>query len=260
MTTLRDLIWIETRKALRSRMPLLTLGLFLLLPLGVSFLMILVKDPAAAQDAGILSTKADLSGATADWPSFLSFMAQGMASAGIFLFSIVFVWTFGREFVDGTVKDWLAVPVARPLILLAKFIVATTWGMMLAILSLLAGLGLAAWIGLPQGTPEVIVDGSLRTAGTALLVLLAAYPVAWFASMSRGYFVPLGIVFVLIISAQLVAVIGWGAYWPWSIPALVSGAMGAGALEPASVWIVVATAMAGMGVTMGWWQTADQAK
>jgi ABC-type transport system involved in multi-copper enzyme maturation permease subunit len=261
MKTLLELTGVEFRKAIRSRMPLLTLGLFLLLPLAATFLMILVKDPEAARQMGIMSAKADLTGASADWPSFLSILAQGMATAGIFLFSLIGSWVFGREFADGVVKDWLAVPVPRGTILLAKFVVVGLWSLGIALVVTLLGIALGGLVGLPQGGGAILLSGARTVLVTALLVLVAGTPVAFFASIGRGYLLPLGLIFVMLVSAQLVAVIGWGAYFPWSIPALYGG-MGSdpGTLTPASGWIVALTGLAGISLTWWWWQTADQAR
>ena len=67
---------------------------------------------------------------------------------------------------------------------------------------------------------------------------------------------------LLIMSANVLAVIGWGSYFPWSVPALYAGAGGsAGAdLEPVSYWIVILTGLAGMIGTYLWWRFADQSR
>ena len=113
MHNLADTIWIELHKAIRSRMPLFTALGFLLMPLVDAFFMIILKDPDFARQAGLISAKAQLMAGTADWPTFLAVLAQAVAVGGIFLFSLIGSWVFGREFVDGTVKDLLAVPVPR---------------------------------------------------------------------------------------------------------------------------------------------------
>jgi Na+/H+ antiporter NhaA len=45
MTDLSDMIWIEMRKALRSRMPWLTAAGSLVMPLGIAFLIFVATNP-----------------------------------------------------------------------------------------------------------------------------------------------------------------------------------------------------------------------
>ena len=60
--------------------------------------------------------------------------------------------------------------------------------------------------------------------------------------------------------AQILAALGWGAWFPWSVPALVSGAAGpdAEAVSAGGVAIVVITAFLGLVATLVWWDPADQ--
>jgi ABC-2 type transport system permease protein len=110
---------------------------------------------------------------------------------------------FGREFADGTLKDLLAVPVSRTTIVLAKFIVVGVWSMVWTAAIFVIGLVLGAIIGLPQGTAEVLVQGSTTMAVTAALVIVDVLPVAWFASVGRGYLLPMGIMLAGIVGTCL---------------------------------------------------------
>jgi ABC-2 type transport system permease protein len=259
MNELASTIWIEARKATRSRVPPLTALAFMIMPLACALLMFIYKDPEFAREAGIISAKANLMGGTADWPTYLDMLAQAMAVGGFILFSFIAIWVFGREFVDGTLKDLLAVPVSRSAILLGKFIVAGAWSAALAVLVYLAGLGLGALVGLPQGSGDVLVRGSLTLAVTAGLVIIAVLPIAFFASAGRGYLLPFGVAVLLVALAQILALLGWGSYFPWSVPALYAGlANKGGELGPASYWIVLLTGLAGIIGTDLWWKNADQ--
>ena len=51
-------------------------------------------------------------------------------------------------------------------------------------------------------------------------------PVALLASAGRGYLPPLGWAILTVFLAQILAAIGWGAWFPWSVPALFSGLAG----------------------------------
>ena len=262
MNDLMNAVWIELRKATRSRMPLFTALGFLLLPLGGAFLMFVVKYPTFAQKVGLISSKANLLGRSADWPSYLGLLAQMVAAVGLLFFSLMMSWVFGREFADGTLKDLLAVPVSRVTILVAKFIVVTLWSVAATVMFIIVGLGLGAVIGLPEGTSGLLLQGITTLVITACLVIIDVFPVAFFASVGRGYLLPMGVVIVTLILANLVFIAGWGSYFPWSVPGLYTQAMGSqnAQLEPISYLIVIITGLAGLVGTCLWWNFADQSR
>ena len=258
MTDLVNALWIETHKALRSRVPLFTLIGFLLLPLAMTLLMVIYKDPQFARDIGLLTAKADLAGGSFDWPFFLSMFTQGVAAGGIMLFSLVESWVFGREFSDGTVKDLMAVPVARGTILAAKFLVAAAWGLALTAVIYPVALALGTLVGLPLGTPELFAASTGKVAVTAMLVCIAVLPVAFFASMGRGYLLPVGLAIVGLMFTNLAALLGWGELFPWAVPMLYAGMSKSAHLGPASYAVVIVTGLVGVLATWAWWQWADQ--
>lgn len=250
---------IEALKVKRSRIPLMTAFAFLLMPLVCALLMLIYKDPDFARKAGLISAKADVIGGSADWPSFLSMLSMSVGVAGIILFSFIQSWVFGREFSDHTSKDLLAVPVRRTSILAAKFIIAALWSGSLSILIYIAALILGSLVKLPQGSMAVIMDGSRIFAITTSLVILVSTPTAFIASIGRGYLAPLGGAILMLVGGQIAAVLGWGDFFPWSIPAMFSGANGQGVPLPMqSYWIVYLTSAIGIAATFIWWQTSDQ--
>jgi len=56
--------------------------------------------------------------------------------------------------------------------------------------------------------------------------------------------------------ANLVAVLGWGEYFPWAVPMFY--AQRENSLAPISYWIVFLTGLVGMIATYLWWKYADQ--
>jgi ABC-2 type transport system permease protein len=261
MDHLADMIWIELRKAARSKVPAFTGVGFLIAPLASAFMMFIYKDPQFARRAGLISVKAELMAATADWPTYLNMLAQAVGVGGIILFSLAISWVFGREFADGTVKDLLAVPVARSSILLAKFIVTALWSAGLTLEIYLVGLVLGVLVGLPQGSAQVILHGSVVFWVTAGLVILVILPFGFFASVGRGYLLPIGVAILAVALANIVALIGYGSHFPWSVPGLFAGMGGSSAaLTPLSYGIVVLTGLAGIIVTYWWWMYADQSR
>jgi len=257
MHSLGDMVWVELRKALRSRMPLCTCLGSLFMPLGIAFLIFVSRNPAISQQLGLVSAKANLVAYSAtDWPAYLGFSGMVIAAGGYFFYVITISWIFGREFTDGTLKDMLAVPVPRFSILLAKFIVFAIWAAVLSLVSVTLSLVMGAVIHLPGASAGVFVQGSALLLVTACLVILVVLPFAFFASVGRGYLLPLGVAVLLIMMANVVALAGWGEYFPWAVPGLF--AQGKSALPPASFGIVLLTGLAGMLATWLWWKYADQ--
>ena len=82
------------------------------------------------------------------------------------------------------------------------------------------------------------------------------------ASAGRGYLPPLAFVVLVLALAQIVATIGWGRYFPWSVPALCSEMAEASAeyLNSGSYVIVALTSLAGLAATFVWWRMADQTR
>lgn len=257
MSNLTDMIWIESRKAIRSRMPLWTALASLFMPFGVAFLIFVSKNPEISEKLGLVSAKANLIAyAATDWPTYLGFSSQIVAAGEFFLLVMAVSWVFGREFADGAVKDMLAVPVPRSSILLAKFIVVSIWSAMLTIVILTAGLLMGAILKLPGGSNSVILQSSSLILITACLVIGVVMPFALLASAGRGYLLPLGAAVLMVMMANLVAVVGWGEYFPWAVPMFY--AQGESSLTPISYWIVFLTGLAGMIATYLWWKYADQ--
>lgn len=257
MKNLSDLIWIETRKAIRSRMPLWTTLGSLFMPLGVTFLILLAKNPEISQKLGLVSDKANLIAYSAtDWQSYLVLFAEIISAGGFFFFVMVTSWVFGREFTDGTLKDMLAVPVPRASILLAKFSVIIVWCAGMAIIMLIFGLVMGTIIQLPGGSLPVILHGSVVAAITISLVIALVLPFAFYASVGRGYLLPVAMAVLTLMLANLIMVVGWAEYFPWAVPLLF--AQGDSYLRPISYWIVMITSLAGMLATYLWWKYADQ--
>ena len=259
MHSLPDMLWIEFRKAIRSRIPLWTALGSLFMPLGIALLIFIAKNPEISKKLGLVSAKANLIAYSGtDWSTYLGFSGQIIAAGGFFLFVLAVSWVFGREFADGTLKDLLAVPVPRASILLAKFIVVAIWSAALAIIILITVLSMGALLKLPGGSQSVITQGGAVVLITALLTIWVVLPFALFASVGRGYLLPVGVAVLTVMMANLVAVAGWGEIFPWAVPGLY--VQDKGALPPASYWIVFLTGLAGMLATYFWWKYADQSR
>jgi ABC-2 type transport system permease protein len=255
MNNLAQAIWVETLKARRSKMPLLTALAMLLIPLVGGLFMIIIRDPEFARQMGLISTKARLTTAAADWPAFLGFMSQAVTIGGFIVFCLIGSWVFGREYSDRTAKDLLALPTARESIVLAKYVVIAAWSAGLVLMSYLFSLVVGSAVALPAVPSEVIVQGSIRLVVGASLTIVSIAPIVFFASAGHGYLPPMGVAILAIVFAQVTGFMGWGEYFPWAVPALVSQGAPIGAI---SVVIVLLAGAAGVAATFLWWVWADQ--
>ena len=91
---------------------------------------------------------------------------------------------------------------------------------------------------------------------TACLVIPLVMPFELFASIGRGFLLPIGAAVLTMMMTNLAAIAGWGEYFPWAIAGLY--AQGKSPLPPVSYWIVILTGLAGMAGTYLWWKFADQ--
>jgi ABC-2 type transport system permease protein len=255
MNILSSMTWIELRKVLRSRVPFFTALGFLLMPLIGALLIFIFKDPQLARQLGLLGVKATLVVVTADWTGYLTLMVEFTALGGFFFFFLAISWTFGREFTDGTLKDLLAVPVPRFDIILAKFLVSALWCAALIVETTIVGVILGAVIQLPGGSLAVILHGTGLLVVTAVMSITLILPFGLFASVGRGYLLPIGIAVLTVILGNLSITLGWGEYFPWAIPALV---LQEATIPPFSYGLVLLTGLAGVVGTHLWWKYADQ--
>jgi ABC-2 type transport system permease protein len=255
-------LWAEGLKARRSRVIAAAGAAFLLFPLVDGLFMIILKDPEQARAMGLISTKARLVAGVADWPSFFQFLLQGTAAGGAILFAFVTTWVFGREFSDHTAKELLAIPTRRATTVAAKLLLTALWAMGLTLAMFLLGLGIGKAVDIPGWSSGLARTSFADLLLTAVLTCLLMPLVALFASMGRGYLLPLGWALGSMVLAQIAALLGWGDYFPWAVPALTSGALGPRAEQVGlhsylSVLLVFAAGTLG---TFIWWRSADQSR
>jgi ABC-2 type transport system permease protein len=248
--------WLKIR---RSLLPWVTLAAILLAALAGAFFMFVLQDVDRAKAMGLLGAKAQLSKGSADWPGYFGLSAQIAAVGGLGIFGIIMIWLFGREFTDRTAKDLLALPAARSAIVLAKFVVALVWCLVLTLLLVALTLTFGSILDLPGWSAANALHGAgiVLLTGALTVGLVTFYGLV--ASVARGYLPAVGAMFATLLSAQVVAAVGYGAWFAWSVPALLAGAAGPDQANPglvgiASVPLVAVLSIAG---TVAWWNRAD---
>jgi len=262
MNGFRAALWIELYKARKSNVPLLTAAGFTLAPLVGGLFMIILKDPARAREMGLLGAKAQVMVGVADWPAYFALLAQATAVGGALLFAVLTIWVFGREFVDHTAKELMALPTTRAAIVAAKFVVVLLLGLGLTLYIFGLGLFVAMVVDIPGWSLQLMVDAFIGVVGAALLTLALMPFVALLASTGRGYLPPFGWTILTLFLANIVAYTGWGDWFPWTVPALFSGAAGprADQLGLHSYLLVIVALLIGLSSTFLWWQRADQTR
>ena len=250
----------EFLKARRSRVPWGVAIGFSIAPLVIGLFMVILKDPERARALGLVGAKAALTAGTADWPTYWSMLGQAMTVGGAILFAFLTAWVFGREYADRTVRNLLAVPTSRRTVVFAKAVVVALTAAAIGAWVLMLALAIGAGVGLPEWSTQDAVDALGVIAVAVVLTIVLQGCTAFFASVGRGYIAPLAWAVTTIVASQILAVLGWGAWFPWSVPAILAGAGGA-AVEPVGaggIALVLVTAILGVAATVVWWDRADQ--
>ena len=262
MNNFSSALWAEILKLRRSKVPLFTAIGFSIPPLIGGLFMIILKDPTKAQSMGLISAKAQLTVGVAEWATLFNLLAQATAVGGYIIFSVFTAWVFGREFSDHTAKELLALPTSREMIIGAKFVVVGTWTLILTLLCYFLGLIVGQLVDIPGWSQDLLRSASVDIIGAGIITILLLPFVAYVASAGKGYLPSFGWMILTVALAQIVVITGWGNFFPWSIPALFSGAAGPRTelLGWYSYLIIMIASVVGLAMTFNWWRNADQTK
>lgn len=196
-----------------------------------------------------------------DWTSYLGDVSFLFASVfGIMGFGLVTSWTFGREYADRTQKDLLALPVSRSSIVMAKYISVAFWCLIITLISFAFALLLGFIAGIPAFSATTAQHYFFQFMVLAAFQLILSAPLALLASISRGYLVPIGFAFTTLMLALTVGPTPFGAYLPWSIPALhlKESIVVLFPLQGISYVILFSVGVFGLISTIAWWHLSDQ--
>ena len=253
----------EVEKNKHSKITWITFIAFSLAPIFGAVFMLLMKDNGYEGLSGAFKSKAVMMSFSADWNSYLGLLSQAVGIGGVMIFGFVASWLFGREYSEGTAKDLLSLPISRIKILNAKFIYSIIWCLALVLSNLLLGLLFGFLLQIPGWGIEMFIQNMQIYAVTTILIILLNTPVAFFAMIGKGYLAPLGIVALGLVFAQIIAALGYGTYFPWSIPGIYAGSGGKElqqTLNSVSYLVLIATSLIGYIATLLWWKYADQTK
>jgi ABC-2 type transport system permease protein len=213
---------------------------FCFAPLGIGFFMLILMHPELAKNLGLITAKAQLTIPAADWSSYLKFTAVIMG-AGSFVLGIMEAFVFGREYMQGTAKNMLTLPIGRSVFVAAKLVVAAVWYTAVIVLLYAVALLFGHAIGLPGWDPSIL-PGNIGLVLQLLVqsLLLGSVP-AWMAILGRGILAPIGFsLFAALALGQIFSHTGWGVWCPWSIPLLAANVGSAdGPVPGLGSWIVL---------------------
>lgn len=229
---LLSLLHNEARKIWRSVVFWVMLGAFTALPL-----MIAVFNSSAAQ-----------------WGAYFDELLGSIGSLLVVGFSFASAWVFGVEYTNNTIKDLLVKPVPKTYTVLAKFIAIAIWKTGMAVFAFAVIAGAGALMGVGGGSISAILPVFWPFMAASLLIMLISTTSALFANLTRGYLAPIGITFVIVIVSNVVVQLGYGPYFPWTIPILL---LTGTELGYTSMIILALTGIAGFAGTVAWWRFAE---
>lgn len=252
---------IELLKMRKSMIFWVTIAAACFITLILGLMMVLVMNPGVLPP-GILKTKIAMAAISADWPSFIGFVEMASGAIGIIIFGFAVSWIFGREYTDHTIKDLLALPTSRTSIVISKLITVALWCTLIGAIIFTLSIFLGLLIKLPLWSAGLIPPFCKIFIVTTLLSILLCPPVAFVASAGKGVLPAIGFVVLCMGLANFFGNIGLGAYFPWTIPMLYTGAVGANGnhLPLASYIIIISTGLIGTIGTALQWKYADQNK
>jgi ABC-2 type transport system permease protein len=216
----------EFLKLRRSKITWLSWLSFAVMPLAAGLFMWIAGQPERAAQLGLLGEKARFVGMTADWPSFFTLLVQEAGAGGMLLLAIIASWVFGREYLLGTGKDLLALPVPRHWFVVGKLAVVFVWFSALTVLFLAEGLLVGAALKLPEFSVPMAVASSSDVLLAGLLGFLLVPVVTWLATLGKGYLAPIGFTIFMLLMGNIFGATGWGKWFPWSIVPMLAGMAG----------------------------------
>ncbi len=257
--TLATVAGTELLKLRRSKVTWLTWLAFSIAPLVDGLFMWILKEPDRARALGLLGAKAQIAGGSADWPTFAAVLAQMTGVGGMILTAVITAYVFGREYADGTAKNMLALPVRRESFVLAKLVVVALWFAVVVAAMFVEGVAIGLALDLPGFSPGLLSRAVRDVALSAAMCYLLVPPVAWIATLGRGYLPPLGFAIFTLVLGNVFAATGWGKWFPYAIVPLYTGIAGprVSLLEPGSYVVVLLLFAAGVAATVWQVRSAD---
>jgi ABC-2 type transport system permease protein len=226
--TFIKVIGTEILKLRRSKITWLSLLFYAFFGLIAWFVFWMLGNPEAARNLGLIGQKASfvMNGLSADWQGLFTFFAELGIAGGMIILSLIVIYLFGREYVEGTAKNMLALPVPRAYFVAAKLVVAALWFALLTAFLLAECLLLGNLLGLGAAPSALVARESGNILIASLLVFALQPLVAWITVASGGYLAPFGYTIATLLIGNLMIRTEWAPWCPWSIVAVLGGMAG----------------------------------
>lgn len=248
----------EQMKLKRSLILWVTFGLFIFIPLMMALLMWVAQHPEMSDKLGLVGAKAQFFSENS-WKGYLEMVNQIIAVLGVIGFGFVTSWIFGREYLEHTLTDILALPVSRSSIVSAKYLLVLVWCLVLSIVLFASAIAFGQLVQIPLWDSAIVSENARIFFKTAIYTILLSTIIGFVVSLSRGIIAAIGFVLLMVVMAQFIALSGLGPYFPWAIPGVftVSNTAADMQLVPVSYLILFGSSLAGLLATYFYWERAD---
>lgn len=237
----------EFAKLKRSRLPLWTAVIVVLLPLVM------------------FGSTRSIGGPLVSWSDFMRTGTEMLATLGVVIYGLVAAYLFGREYGERTATAVLTLPMRREFTVLAKGAVLLVWVLGLSLLSVGASAAYAAVLGLEGFSVPHLGRAVWETLQVSALLFGTLPVVALLAVAGRGYIAPMAFSGMAAWVGLGLAEAGWSRWFPWSMPAAVTGIVFGPPLQvtglvPAS-WALMGAVFVAGGAALTWFvDTRDVAE
>ncbi|MHA6693366.1 ABC transporter permease [Homoserinimonas sp. A520] len=186
------------------------------------------------------------------WSGLLAAAAQVTGAGGLLGFGVVLAWMFGREFGEGTVTGFFALPIRRSTIAAAKLAVYGLWATLtsLALVAALLVVGVVSALG---AFPVELWPAVARQFALTVMTAAVATPVAWAATAGRSLLAGVSAAIGIVIVAQVSVLAGAGGWMPLAAPALWAVSAG-NAVSTLQLLLLVPVVVVVAGATMWAWE------
>lgn len=207
---------------------------------------------AAAAGEGPVAAKAASFAGDGGWDGLLSVTTAVSSAAGLLAFGVVYAWSFGREFSEGTITGLFALPTTRTMIAGAKLIVLCLW--LIATTTMLMGVTVLLGWALGYASTAGAFTLVAKLAAATLLTGALAVVCGLIASICRSMLAGIGSAIVILVLAQVAVLVGIGGWFPFAAPGLwaASSFVGSGVLGIQLAVLLVTTALATSGTVLLW--------
>ena len=257
-------VLVENLKIRRSKVLPFAILASVFVSFMIGFLMYISLHPELSNSSSLLGTKASYFTET-DWHSYFGLLLQMTSALGLVIFGFLTSFIFGREYSDRTLKDLLALPTPRSSIIMSKIIVVSFWSFIVSFVLFLSSILVGIIININDWSNELLIQVLAIYIITALLTIAVTTPVAFIASIGRGYLAPLAFIIATVMISQFInlGAPGLDPYVPWAIPVIFSTSelMSDSSFPPLtflSYFIVIGTCLIGIIGTIYWWKYTDQ--